>query len=368
MLSAVEPAAEKAGERAPTIVVVDDYEPNLVQFARIAERLPGARVVCFESAEKTLRWMSDHEVDLVVADLHMPAPTGFDLVRSCKSLSREVPVIVVTGDGDPSARRAARALGVDAYFEKPVDRTRFLEQARRLLNEGEQRRARRSAAPRDIAVGEWPLRSSDARTIDHLFATIRVRNAMFADTAVVAALFARHVGELWGLSGRQSRALAAATLLHDIGMVGIPEGIIFKVGGLDARERHIVEDHPSLGHDILRSYESNILRLAGEIALTHHEHFDGKGYPVGLVQTAIPLSGRIAAVTTAYAAMISERPYRPALEEKRAVELIESASGTDFDPQIVEAFVRAYGAFPVRRAASKCRSARSITSAVTTTR
>jgi len=158
------------------------------------------------------------------------------------------------------------------------------------------------------------------------------------------------IGELTGAVARElgleeSRAemIAAATPLHDIGMVVVPDRIVLKGGALEEQEWRTLRTHTTAGAEILDRSELPVVRVAREIALTHHERWDGSGYPEGRAGEEIPISGRIAAVCDAYTALTSKRPYRPARSREEAREEIRRGAGSHFDPEVVEALMRVLG-------------------------
>lgn len=191
------------------------------------------------------------------------------------------------------------------------------------------RRADRAASrPRNGAGGLEPLLRAaelvDAGTGRHL-----------NRVAFYAGLTARALG----LEDSRCESISSACRLHDIGKLGVPGEILRKPGPLSAPERRAMERHSAIGHDILADTGSELLELAAEVALTHHEWFDGRGYPNALRGDEIPLVGRIAAVADAFDALTSDRVYRPAVSREEAVRLLRAASGSQFDPAVVDAFL-----------------------------
>jgi putative two-component system response regulator len=153
--------------------------------------------------------------------------------------------------------------------------------------------------------------------------------------AAVAEILARRLG----LGASRALMIRVAASLHDIGKLTVSAGVLFKRGPLDPAERALIERHPLTGHQMLSEVDSPIFRLAATIALTHHERWDGDGYPLGLRATEIPLAGRIAAVADVFDALLSRRPYRPALELDETVATIEAGRGSHFDPDVVDALL-----------------------------
>jgi HD-GYP domain-containing protein (c-di-GMP phosphodiesterase class II) len=192
-------------------------------------------------------------------------------------------------------------------------------------------------------------RPRPVRTIRPGRAQDRLLRPLLRATELVDAGAGRHleqVGQYSGLAARalgllepHARAIASASRLHDIGKLGVPDEILLKPGDLSSPERQLMERHAAIGYRILADSGSELLDLAASIALTHHEWFDGHGYPQGLGGEEIPLFGRITAVADAFDALTSDRVYRRAKQHEEAASVLRGASGSQFDPEVVEAFL-----------------------------
>ena len=169
---------------------------------------------------------------------------------------------------------------------------------------------------------------------------------LIATRGLESAAHMRRIGEYsallaraGGLDSEESRRIGMAAPLHDVGKVGIADEILFKQGQFDAAEREEMQRHARAGYELLSDATSEVLRLAAEIALTHHERYDGSGYPQGLVGTEIPISGRVAAVADVFDALVCDRPYRSALTLEEAVKLMLKGRGDQFDPELLDNFL-----------------------------
>lgn len=183
------------------------------------------------------------------------------------------------------------------------------------------------------------LRSSRQEAVERLTGAIEMHDPETGHHVYRMASTAALLGERLGLDPDLVLLLRAAAPMHDVGMIAIPDGVLRQRGPLTASERAQMESHTTVGHEILAGSESELLRLAATIALTHHEWFDGNGYPRGLSGEEIPLEGRIVAVADVFDALLSDRPYRPTMTTEQAIELIVEESGAHFDPDVVEALV-----------------------------
>ncbi len=180
------------------------------------------------------------------------------------------------------------------------------------------------------------LRHSHLEAIEGLAKAIELHHSPTADHVKRMGTIAAFLGARLGLDLEQVQLLRAAAPMHDIGKVGTSAAILGKAGPLSEAERAEMERHTTVGHEIFANFESDLSRLAATIALTHHERYDGSGYPSGLAGEEIPLEGRIAAVADVFDALLSDRSYRPAMSVDQAVEVIREGRGTQFDPRVVD--------------------------------
>ena len=184
------------------------------------------------------------------------------------------------------------------------------------------------------------LRSSRLETVERLAKALELHDPNLGRHVARMAAIAAFLARLMGLDDERVELLRAAAVMHDVGKIGLPAEIVRKTEGLTSQERKEMERHTELGYELLSGSESELLRLAATIALTHHERFDGSGYPRGLAGEAIPVEGRIAALADVFDALLSDRTYRPALTVPEAVVLIRDGTGTHFDPRIVGLLLR----------------------------
>jgi putative two-component system response regulator len=200
-----------------------------------------------------------------------------------------------------------------------------------------ERRLEELLTAQDRSIEE--LRTSRLESVERLARTVELRDTETGEHVKRMADIAAFLGRVLGLGDAHADLLLVAATMHDIGKVGIPDEILLKPGALTADERREMERHTTVGYELLGDSESAVLRMGAAIALTHHERWDGAGYPHGLVEEAIPLEGRIAAVADVFDALLSDRPYRPAMSLDEALEIMENGRGTHFDPTIVEALL-----------------------------
>ena len=287
------------------------------------------------------RLLETGDTDLVVLDLQIPGADGFAVLE--RVVQTGVPVLVLTADDTPTTRRRALGLGARDFVTKPLDRVEVLLRVGNLL---QTRRLQRALEDRNQDLQRW-VRARTADLEDARRETLE-RLAMAAEyrdddtqqhtkrVGRTAALLAKQLG----LSAETVEHLRFAAPLHDVGKIGIPDAVWLKPGGLTEHERRMLEQHTDIGARILSGSRSPILRLAEQIAKTHHERWDGTGYPRGLAGEAIPLAGRITAVADVFDVLAHPRPHKKAWPLERAVEEILDQAARQFDPEVVAAFRR----------------------------
>lgn len=331
--------------RGEGILVVDDEPANVLLLRRILARAGYSRVVGTSEAGATLELLAAHEPDIVLLDLHMPGVDGFELLSLLNERLRAelyLPVLVLTADASPATRREALEAGASDFLLKPFDAVEVVLRIRNLL---ETRRLHLRLRAENVELEE----RVGARTAD----LERAQAEVLERLAQAAELHDDDTGQHTRRVGESCAAIAAALALpaetvallrrtgplHDLGKIGIPDEILRKPGRLSAEERSVMQGHAEIGARILAGGRSEAIRMAEEIARSHHERWDGAGYPHGLRGEEIPLAARIVAAADVYDALAHDRPYRPALARERAAAHIREGSGTHFDPRVADAFL-----------------------------
>ncbi|MFN2449829.1 MAG: HD domain-containing phosphohydrolase [Candidatus Baltobacteraceae bacterium] len=332
--------------RKMTVLMVDDNELNLKVYKRALADLRTATCVPFSLPQDALEWSKVNEADAVIVDYDMPALNGLEFIEAFRQMPRnkDVPIVMVTAIEARHIRYQALGLGAADFLTKPVDIIDFRARVQNMLTLVS---AQKKLADRAYSLTA-EVESATARIVAREKETIYrlTRAAEFRDNEtgmhiVRMAHFSAEIGRALGLSNSECDFLLMATPMHDIGKVAIPDRILLKPAKLDAAEWAIMKQHTIIGHEILKGSESDLLQMAAEIALSHHEKFDGTGYPFGLASTKIAVSGRICAVSDVFDALTSNRPYKTAWPTHRAVAEIDAGSGSHFDPEIVRAFHQA---------------------------
>lgn len=327
------------------ILIVDDEPANVLLLERLLEQLGYNNVETFTDSLEALPRILDSSVDLVLLDIQMPQLTGFEIleqIRETKNESEFRPVMVLTADATAATKRKALALGAEDFLTKPFEayevalRVKNLLRTRHLYKEIsfendllEQRVRERTRELEDIQL----------EIVDRLGLATEYRDDdTKAHTTRVGDL-ASQVAAHMGLPEKYVQLIRLAAPLHDIGKIGISDLILLKQGKLTDEEFATMKKHTEIGASILSGSKSEILQLAQEIAISHHERWDGRGYPHQLQGEDIPLSGRIVSVVDVYDALTHARSYKPAWPIQQALDEIQKNSGTQFDPEVVQAFV-----------------------------
>lgn len=326
------------------ILIVDDEPPNVALLEDILRRRGYDDILTATDARRVLPLLSAFEPDLILLDLHMPFLDGHEVLRQIRSRTPEeeyLPVLVLTGDNTGPAKQAALSHGAQDFLSKPCDPLEVCLRTENLLRtRWLHRRLRQHSQALEETVRQrtQDLEESRQQILERLALA-----AEFRDDATGA--HTRRVGETsaalargLGLPDDRVALIRRAAPLHDLGKIGIPDGILLKPGKLTPDEYRIMQTHTVIGAKIQSGSRVPLLQMAEEIALTHHERWDGSGY-AGLAGELIPLSGRIVAVADVFDALLHRRPYKPAYALDRALTAIREGAGSHFDPRVVEAFV-----------------------------
>jgi cyclic di-GMP phosphodiesterase len=340
-----------APETGAVLVVEDDRAMRRVQ-ARILEPR-GHRCETAESAGEAYRLLAERSFDLVLCDVNLPDESGLELARHVLGERSGTAVVMVSGTQDPEVAETALALGAYGYLTKPFRpnelliavanalRRRTLElEARQHSDHLEELVRERTAALREaferLERSAGQLRRSRAETIQRLSRAVEFRDP---ETGHHVERMSAYCGLIAGHMNLHPESMRVASALHDVGKIAVPDSILRKPGGLTPAEHEEMQRHTTIGYELLRGSGGDLLELAARIAWTHHERWDGQGYPRGLQGEDIPLEGRIAAIADVFDALTSDRVYRPAFPVEKAVEMMRDESGKQFDPASAELFL-----------------------------
>lgn len=323
------------------ILVVDDEEPVRRTLSRVLGDA-GYRHASAATAEGAHELFAAGDFALVLCDIKLPEGSGLALTRTLLAESPDTAVVMITGIDDPDVAEEAFSLGAFGYLVKPFDGHELLIAVRNALTRREleaSHRAHSHSLERLVQLRTTELLVSREETIERLARAVAVRDGETGAHVERMGRYCNVIARRLGLGEELCELIRTASPLHDVGKIGIPDGILRKRGTLTARERKEMEKHAELGHEILAGSYSRVLRVAANIAYTHHERVDGTGYPRGLAGDEIPVEGRVAAVGDVFDALTSNRVYRGAMTHEKAIGLIEAGRGTQFDPEVLDAFM-----------------------------
>ncbi|MGH1589986.1 HD domain-containing phosphohydrolase [Methylobacterium phyllosphaerae] len=317
--------------------------PCACRLRRLLEAKPDVSVTDHSETAAALVEAQMHAFDLVLVDCHKPAMDGIAFIRCLRTIPHyaQVPIVMVTSDISDAARLAALEAGATDFLDKAMRGVELTVRLRNVIRLAKAaRRLAEQAAWLDGAAEAAlrQMREREEEIIFRLALAVEYRDNDTGDHTWRVARYSQIVAEGLGLGPEACRNLYLAAPLHDVGKVGIPDGILLKAGRLDTEEFDRVKTHPMIGRRILGGSASELIRLAAEIAEFHHEKWDGGGYPHGLAGAAIPLSARIVAVADVFDALTTARPYKAAMSFAEALACIRADSGRHFDPACVAAF------------------------------
>lgn len=329
------------------VVLVDDTPANLRLLESSMKAFGLRNVRAFSDSAAALDWLQSMAWDLLVLDLDMPAPNGFDILKALEDRDRSAsPIIVVSALSRPEDRRKGLSLGANDYICKPLDLPELLLRVRNSLALSiatQSLRTERDQLDQAVLARTAQLRDSYQSIIGMLSRAAGYRENETERHVMRIGEYAALIARGIGLTEEQCENMRLAMPMHDIGKIGIPEEILKKSGPFTPEQREIMQHHARIGHHILNDSKATPLTLlAAEIALFHHEHWDGQGYPQGLKGEDIPLSGRIAAICDVYDALRSARPYKTAWSAEETLAFFRERSGSHFDPELVHVFERIF--------------------------
>lgn len=325
---------------SPAILVVDDEQFLREMVARWLST-SGYRPLHAQNATEARRCLQENDIHLMTLDINMPGESGLDLLAKVKSEHPEMPVLMLTASGHTRTAIEAMTAGACGYLVKPVQQEELLVQVMRGLEWRQlwlERRAHTQLLEKKVVEQTQVIRQAHEETIHRLVAATMCRDEETGAHIVRTGLFSEVLARAAGWSTSDVERIRFAAPMHDIGKIGIPDAILQKTGKLTDQEYEVMKTHTTIGAAILSDSESPVLQLARDIALNHHERWDGQGYPSGLAGEAIPAAARILSIVDVYDALTHDRIYRRAFPEERALALMREQHGTQFDPLLLTTF------------------------------
>lgn len=327
-----------------SILIVDDEPANLKLLERMLSTAGYTKIISTPDPRQVSQLYQEHQCDLVMLDLRMPHMSGFEVLAELKRVSAEPPLVVVlTAQTTQDYRLRALTEGARDFIGKPFDRSELLARVANMLEMHllqKQVRVQNQVLEERVRERTAELYNTRLEIVRRLGRAAEYRDNETGMHIIRMSKISALLGQRHGMSREQCEILLNASPMHDIGKIGIPDYILLKPGKLDPAEWAIMKTHAQIGADILAGHDSELLDMARVIALTHHEKWDGTGYPQGLAGEAIPLVGRIVALADVFDALTSVRPYKQAWGIKDAVAYIKDNSARHFDPKLAEIFMQ----------------------------
>ena len=319
-----------------TVLAVDDAPENIDVLRAILAA--DYKVKVATGGEKALKIaFSDDPPDLILLDVMMPGMDGYEVCTQLKAdpRTKNIPVIFVTARGEVEDEAHGFELGAVDYITKPVSPPIVKARVQAQLALYDQNRSL------EIKVQERTAELNETRQeiIKRLGRAAEFKDNETGMHVIRMSHYSRIIAKAIGMDDEQADLLLNASPMHDIGKIGIPDNVLLKPGKLDDDEWNLMRQHPEFGANIIGEHDSGLLKMSLIVARTHHEKWNGKGYPNGLAGEDIPLVGRIIAVADVFDALTTERPYKDAWPVEKAVSLIKEESGEHFDPALVKAFL-----------------------------
>ena len=339
---------QNTGKTMHTVLIIDDSEINRTLLQALVAKLGECTTVAFEFPLEALAWCQAEVPDLVIVDYMMPEMDGLQFIQAFRALHGrdEIPVLMITANDQKGVRYDALLGGANDFLNKPIDRIEFSARVRNMLALRTGQKFLADRATHLAALVEE--QTSEIRNRERELTYRLSRAAEFRDPETGAhiqrmAHYSRLIAGQMGLAPELQKLILEAAPMHDVGKIGIPDFILLKPGKLTPEEFEVMKGHSRIGYELLKESGSGIMRAGAEIAHTHHEKFNGSGYPLGLAGDDIPIFGRIVAVADVFDALTSERPYKKAWSLEEACVFLEEGKGTHFDPVCVDAFMSGWG-------------------------
>jgi len=324
------------------IVIVDDEIANLLLLENIVNTEGYKNVSTFSTSPDALKYIQNNTVDALITDFNMPQMDGIELLKQAKELYPDLVSIMITANNDNEMMHRALEAGVTDFLIKPISPIVFklrLNNILELKNSLNLTQHFNERLTTKVEEATEALKKSEYEALEVLSKAAEFKDPETASHIARVSHYSKLLAKACGLSKEEQNIIYYAAPLHDIGKIGIDDALLLKPGKLTQDEFTKMKEHSTIGANILRGKNNSFLKAGEIIALTHHEKYNGKGYPKGLKGKDIPLYGRIVAIADVFDALTSKRPYKEAWSFEKAFNLLLEEKGQHFDPQLVDYFV-----------------------------
>ncbi|SRR5579875_794730 len=326
------------------VVVVSDIPGNLHVYEDALRQLGGTAVSTFASPVTLAQRAPDLDVDVMVVDVLMKEAHELDFIERLRrrTVHSDFAVVLVTDPADNDLRIQALRMGIDDILKRPADSLILADRVRRLLKLAVRHRKladKASELEAEVRRSTHGIRQRELETIHRLTRAAQHRAKESRNHVVRMGHYAQLLAKAVGTELHTQELIFLAAPMYDIGKVGVSDKILLKRGQLTPQEREVIKTHTTAGYEILRDSESKVIQMAGQISLSHHEKWDGTGYPKGLAREAIPIVGRICAIGDVFDALLAARPYKAPWPLPETLQTMRRGRGTHFDPVLLDAFL-----------------------------
>jgi len=327
----------------PLILIVDDVSTNIQLLGNFLRKANYSLAVA-QNGKEALSIVNKKQPDLILLDVMMPEMDGYETIKNLKrdESTKNIPVIFLTAKGDTEDIVAAFELGAVDYIMKPFQPQELLSRVKtqlELRNLQTNLENEIKIRTEEVKKAHEKLVESHIEVINRLILAAEFRDKETGNHVKRISYYSMELGMAYGLDNEDCGNLFVASGMHDVGKIGIPDHILLKEAKLTSEEREVIKSHTKIGAKILSGSSSKLLQMAEKICLTHHERFDGKGYPNNLMAEEIPIEGRIVAVADVFDALTTERPYKKAWPIDTAVSYLLEEKNRHFDGNIIEIFM-----------------------------
>lgn len=339
-------------QKNPLILIVDDLPQN-IELLEAYLAPYGYEIVTASNGAEALEKLDAHPIDLILLDVMMPGMDGFEVARRVRQNEkmRQLPIILVTALRETEDRVKGIEAGCDDFISKPVDKSELIARVRSLLKvkayndllSNYQKELEIEVAKRteELKHAMETITAASLETIHRLSVAAEYKDEDTGLHIKRMSLYCAAIARQMGLDEHTVQTILYAAPMHDVGKIGIPDKILLKPGKHDAAEWEIMKQHAVIGAEILKDSDAEFIKMGEVIARSHHEKWDGSGYPDGLKGTEIPIAGRITAIADVFDALLSKRPYKEPFSLEKSLEIIRDGKGSHFDPEVVDAFFAA---------------------------
>ncbi len=332
------------------ILIIDDNQSNVDLLKDILATEGFTSLLCLTDSRKAKNMYIAYDPELVLLDINMPYFDGYELLEQFKNIesSSYIPVLVLTALRDNKTRIKALKAGAQDFLTKPFNNIETITRIKNLLTVRilhNQVKNQNMILEKKVQERTIELKETRLEIIHRLGRAAEYKDNETGAHIIRISRMSSLLGKLSGMTDEQTDLLLNASPMHDIGKIGIPDSVLLKPGALDAEEWETMKNHTTIGANLLDGKSSDLIKSAKEIALTHHEKWDGTGYPMGKKEKEIPPEGRIVGIVDVFDALTSKRPYKDPYPMDKALSIIKQERGRHFDPELTDLFIRHFHSF-----------------------